>query len=141
MCFIVHRCAVYNYVYAIHINIRVWLNYQPELKLLKELRLKAISENKLKLAEDFKKRTKATTIIQKQWRGYKYVCTNHVHIIISYVYVYLSNIRVWVTYSQRLKNLKEERLRKITDEKVKMLKKLNEAAVVLQKHWRRYKCV
>ena len=60
--------------YVIHISIiRTWLTYQPKLKLLKELRMKRISEEKLKLAEEFKARSKAAVIIQKYWRGYKYV--------------------------------------------------------------------
>ena len=54
-------------------HIRIWLTYQPKLKLLKELRLKRIAEEKLKLAEEFKQNSKAATIIQKHWRGYRYV--------------------------------------------------------------------
>jgi len=37
--------------------------------------------------------------------------------------------------------LKEERLSKISTGRAKKLKELTEAAIVLQKHWRRYRCV
>lgn len=49
------------------------------------------------------------------------------------------NTRTWVTYSQKLKALKEERLSRLSNEKAKILKEVTEATLVLQKHWRRYK--
>ena len=52
---------------------RVWSTYQPKLKSLKELRLRKKSEQKLEKAERLKERCRAAIIIQKYWRGYKYV--------------------------------------------------------------------
>ena len=48
---------------------------------------------------------------------------------------------MWSAYYQKLKILKEEQLRKLLNEKAKQLNELAGAATVLQKHWRRCKCV
>ena len=57
-----------------YIHIRVWSTYQPKLRLLKELRLRKKSEQK---AERLKERCRATIIIQKYWRGYRFVIYLH----------------------------------------------------------------
>ena len=64
-------CVLQNFV-------RAWSTYQPKLKLLKEMRLRKETENKLKIAAKLKERSRAALIIQKHWRGYRYkvyICT------------------------------------------------------------------